>query len=77
MISQGGQIGYKLGIHTIETAKLLEAKRIWLESNRVLEPALNLYRKLGFTEIPITVTPYARADIRMELLLDRNQSNHS
>jgi putative acetyltransferase len=67
---QGRQIGYKLGVYTIEKAKLLGAKRIWLESNRILGPALNLYKKLGFEEIPVTVTPYARADIKMELLLD-------
>ena len=67
---QGKQIGYKLGKYTIETAKRLGAKRIWLESNRKLEPALSLYRKLGFKETPITYTPYARADIRMELVFD-------
>lgn len=67
---RGKQIGFKLGRHTIETAKLLGAKRIWLESNRVLGPAISLYRKLGFKEIPITATPYARADIRMEVVLD-------
>lgn len=73
---RGKQIGYKLGIHTIETAKLLGAKRIWLESNRVLNPAINLYRKLGFKEIPITVTPYVRVNIRMELMLDGNNLNN-
>lgn len=67
---QGKQIGYKLGMHTIEMAKRMGAKRIWLESNRRLTPALNLYRKLGFKEIPITFTPYARADIRMEIIFD-------
>lgn len=67
---QGKQIGYKLGMHTIEMGKQMGAKRIWLESNRRLAPALNLYRKLGFKEIPITFTPYARADIRMELMFE-------
>jgi len=67
---QGNQIGYKLGMHAIETARLLHAKRIWLESNRILKPAIKLYTKLGFKEIPVTVTPYARADIRMELMLN-------
>jgi GNAT superfamily N-acetyltransferase len=69
---RGRQVGYQLGLYAIETAKLLGAKRIWLESNRKLVPALTLYQKLGFREIPLTCTPYARADIRMELLL-----NHS
>jgi GNAT superfamily N-acetyltransferase len=65
---QGKQIGYKLGLYTIERARLLGAKRIWLESNRILKSAINLYIKLGFKEIPVTASPYARADIRMELL---------
>jgi len=73
---QGKKIGYKLGEHAIETAKLLGAKRIWLESNRILAPAINLYIKLGFKEIPITATPYARADIRMELLITEQSPNN-
>src|SRR3954451_11798262 len=40
---QGKQIGYNLGKYSIETAKLSGAKRIWLESNRILTPAINLY----------------------------------
>ncbi|MEO6329501.1 MAG: GNAT family N-acetyltransferase [Ginsengibacter sp.] len=64
---RGKHIGYELGRYAIKTAKLLGAKRIWLESNRKLKPAINLYGRLGFKEIPITFTPYARADIRMEL----------
>jgi len=42
---------------------------VWLESNRILTTALNLYIRLGFVEVPITSTPYARADIRMEIWL--------
>lgn len=66
---RGKQIGKKIGIAVIEHAKAISAKRIWLESNRILTTALNLYTKLGFSEIPITSTPYARADIRMEIWL--------
>jgi N-acetylglutamate synthase-like GNAT family acetyltransferase len=68
---QGLHIGYKLGIYFKEKAKAMGAKRIWLESNRVLTPAISLYKKLGFNEIPIDYTPYARADIRMELWVDK------
>jgi len=66
-LAQGKQIGYRLGMYTLETARTLGAKRIWLESNRKLTPALSLYTKLGFKEVPVTETPYVRADIRMEL----------
>jgi len=66
---QGKQIGYKLGLYTIETARSMGAKKIWLESNRILGPAISLYKKLGFYEVPLTVTPYLRADIKMEMVL--------
>ncbi|CAN5832092.1 hypothetical protein BH10BAC2_BH10BAC2_21890 [soil metagenome] len=67
--ARGKQIGKRIGLVVIEQAKAAGAKRVWLESNRILITALNLYTKLGFTEIPITSTPYARADIRMEIWL--------
>lgn len=66
---QGKQIGYKLGLYTIETARSMGAKKVWLESNRILAPAISLYKKLGFNEVPLTATPYLRADIKMELEL--------
>ncbi len=66
---QGKQIGKKLGQAAIEKARSAGAKRVWLESNRILQPALNLYYKLGFTEIPVGDTLYARANIKMELSL--------
>lgn len=41
---------------------------IRLESNRRAEAAINLYRKAGFTEVPVD-SPYARCDICMVLQL--------
>lgn len=67
---RGLHIGYKLGEYFKQKAKEMGAKRIWLESNRILTPAISLYKKLGFKEIPIDYTPYARADIRMEVWID-------
>jgi len=64
----GKQIGKKLGLACLEKAKAAGARRVWLESNRILVPAISLYRRLGFMEIPIDHTPYARADIRMEII---------
>lgn len=66
---QGKQIGKKIGLAVLEHAKAVGAKRVWLESNRKLATAINLYHKLGFIEVPIDYTPYARADIRMEIRL--------
>jgi len=68
--AQGKGIGKLLGEHIIEKAKQLGAKKIFLESNRKLVPALSLYKKLGFTEMPKVASPYARSDIQMELNLD-------
>lgn len=65
---QGKKIGKHLGLAAIEKARSLGARRLWLESNRILTPAIHLYRQLGFVEIPITHTPYARADIKMEMV---------
>jgi GNAT superfamily N-acetyltransferase len=65
----GKQVGKQLGVAAVEKAKACGAKRIWLESNRILIPAISLYKKLGFVEIPVEGSPYARADIRMEMLL--------
>lgn len=65
--TQGKGIGKLLGNHIIEKAKFLGAKRIFLESNRVLKPAINLYLKLGFKEIVGATSPYERSDIQMEL----------
>ncbi|NAY90548.1 GNAT family N-acetyltransferase [Muricauda sp. JGD-17] len=67
--AQGKGIGKLLGHHIIEKAKLLGCKKLYLESNRILEPAINLYRKLGFVEIVGAKSPYERSDIQMELVL--------
>ena len=66
---RGKQIGKLIGEAAIEQAREAGAKRVWLESNRILTTALNLYRKLGFVEIPMSSTPYARANIKMEIWL--------
>ncbi len=67
---QGRQIGKKLGEAVVERARTLGGNEIWLESNRRLIPALTLYERLGFVEVPMIETPYARADIRMSLKLN-------
>lgn len=64
---QGHGIGRALGAAALAKARALGARRVWLESNRRLTPALALYQSLGFVEVPLVPTPYARADIRMEV----------
>lgn len=67
--AQGKNIGYLLGREVINIAKELGASKLYLESNRVLKPAINLYHKLGFLDISGRPSPYKRADIQMELVL--------
>jgi DNA-binding MarR family transcriptional regulator len=67
--AQGKNIGWLLGQAIIEKAKSLGAKMIYLESNTVLKPAINLYHKLGFKKIAGRATPYERSNIQMELKL--------
>ncbi|MDF0716350.1 GNAT family N-acetyltransferase [Muricauda sp. 334s03] len=67
--SQGLGIGKLLGQHIVGKAKQLGAQKIFLESNRVLAPALSLYKKLGFKEMTKISSPYTRSDIQMELYL--------
>jgi len=66
---KGKGVGYQLGQHMIDKARELGAKRVYLESNTELKPALNLYRKLGFKRVTGGSSPYQRCNIQMELVL--------
>ena len=66
---QGRGIGKQLCLVAIDYARQLGVKTVWLESNRVLTPALTMYRSVGFREVPSVETPYTRCDIRMEMSL--------
>lgn len=65
--AQGKKIGWLLGQAVINSAKELGALKIYLESNTRLQPAINLYHKMGFQEITGHSSPYQRVDIQMEL----------
>lgn len=65
---RGQKIGLLLSEAAIIKARLLKADKIILYSNTVLKPAISLYRKLGFVEVPVDAV-YERSDIKMELIL--------
>lgn len=65
---QGKKIGRALAEAAIAAAKESGAHKIILYSNTKLRPAMALYYKLGFKEIPLD-GPYKRTDIKMELNL--------
>lgn len=63
---QGRKIGRALAEAAIVRAKEQGARSIILYSNTVLISAIELYRKLGFREVPLD-GPYKRSDIKMQL----------
>jgi ribosomal protein S18 acetylase RimI-like enzyme len=67
--AQGKNIGWLLGQTIIEKARSLGGKKLYIESNTSLKPAINLYYKLGFKKISGRATPYERCNIQMELEL--------
>ncbi|KIA95878.1 MarR family transcriptional regulator [Pedobacter kyungheensis] len=67
--AQGKNIGFLLASAIVEKAKSLGAAKIYLESNTILKPAINLYHKLGFKKVAGKPTPYTRCNIQMELVI--------
>jgi DNA-binding MarR family transcriptional regulator/N-acetylglutamate synthase-like GNAT family acetyltransferase len=65
--AKGKGIGFILGNASIAKAKELGAKKIYLESNTILKPAINLYHKLGFKKVTGIPSPYERCNIQMIL----------
>jgi GNAT superfamily N-acetyltransferase len=70
--AQGRGYGRKLVEHCIDQARQMGVQRLYLESNKVLTPALQLYLSVGFVHLPperVPASDYARADVFMELYL--------
>lgn len=67
--AQGKNVGFLLALAVVEKARALGATKIYLESNTILKPAINLYHKLGFQKVAGKPTPYTRCNIQMELVL--------
>ncbi|NVJ65441.1 MAG: GNAT family N-acetyltransferase [Gammaproteobacteria bacterium] len=69
---QGLQLGYHLGQAVIELAERAGCKRLFLETNKKLKPAINLYKKLGFQEFSNDTSrcDYQRCDLYMELFFN-------
>ncbi len=66
----GKKIGQKMMEFAIDFGKSKSWTKIILYSHRKLGPAIYIYRKYGFKEIPLEKdTPYLRSNIKMELVL--------
>ncbi len=74
--AQGRGVGRRLMAAAIEWARKRGVKRLFLGSNTRLTPALRLYESAGFQHLPPErrpVSPYARANVFMEMLLEENE----
>jgi putative acetyltransferase len=70
--ARGAGIGRQLLARIIAEAAAMGAKRLYLETNHKLAPAIRLYESVGFRHLePERIVPsrYARADVYMELWL--------
>ena len=68
--ARGQRVGRALGEAAIAAARSRGASRVELLSNTKLVPAIALYRALGFVEVPLPRSEYARANIKMVLELE-------
>jgi ribosomal protein S18 acetylase RimI-like enzyme len=65
--ARGRGLGDMLMEAAVDYARDIGATRLVIVSNTVLAPALQLYRKHGFSEVPLAAdTRYQRANIRLE-----------
>ena len=67
--ARGRGVGRVLCQALIALARERGAHRLELMSQTTLTPAVQLYRSLGFVEVPLGPVPYKRANIRMALQL--------
>jgi putative acetyltransferase len=75
-IYQGHGVGRKILEFTIAQAKALGAHTLELVTNSKLGNAIHLYESLGFRHLPperVEPSPYARADVFMELHLSAGE----
>ena len=64
--AQGNHIGHMLIEHCFHVAEQRRISKLVLYSNTSLGPAIHLYRKYGFVEVPMESGHYMRANIKME-----------
>ena len=66
---RGRGIGGELLESLIDICSELNLKTFTLEVNTKNEPAIHLYEKFGFVEVPLEDGIYERADIKMERII--------
>jgi putative acetyltransferase len=73
--ARGRGLGNLLMKAAVEFAVAIGSRRVVILSNTLLAPALQLYRKHGFIQVPLAADGrYQRANIRLELELPARES---
>jgi GNAT superfamily N-acetyltransferase len=68
--TQGKGAGRRLIAAAVNRAREMGMKRVYIETNSILAPAIKLYHEAGFVPLKERIpTPYVRADVQLELLL--------
>lgn len=70
---QGKNIGNTMLQFCLDKAKELHADKVVLFSNTLLQPAIHLYRKYGFKEVPLNSSEYKRSNVKMEVEINNKQ----
>jgi len=65
---KGLKIGSLLMKAGLDFAEQSGADKVILYTNRKLVPAISLYRKFGFVEIPLENNKYVESDMKMEIM---------
>ena len=66
---QGLGVGKELILHCLAVAEEKGIEKLILYSNRKLLPAIHLYKKFSFIEVPLEGGVYVRADIKMAKII--------
>jgi GNAT superfamily N-acetyltransferase len=67
--ARGEGIEWRLGRAVLGRARAVGATRVYLESNTILKPPINLYEKLWFRPVNGGASPYDRCNIQMKMSL--------
>lgn len=67
---RGRGIGEALIVALTERARKMGLKQVILYSNTVLEPAIRLYRRMGFQETELEPGNYERSNIKMRMEIE-------
>jgi putative acetyltransferase len=69
--AQGKGAGRRLVAAAVDKARAMGMKRVYIETNSKLGTAIKLYHDAGFRPLAEAIpSPYARADVQLELFLD-------